>query len=406
MKFSVIRPAELGTSELESWRLMQKATPALQNPFLSPEFTLAVGRARDTARVAILSDGQDIVGFFPHERHGRVVGRAIGAGINDCQGLVHAPDATWDARELVRACRLPIWEFDHLTAGQGPFAPHLTARRASPIIDLAAGYPAYLDGRIAATKGSLRAVQRKLRKLSREVGEVRFEFDAVDADALRRLIAWKSAQYRRTVEFDWFATPWVVQVVTDLLESRATGCTGTLSTLYAGEHLVAAHFGIRSESVLTYWYPAYDVSFGAYSVGSALTLHMAEAAAAGGIGHIDLGKGSGRHKDELSNAELPGGRGARGVLPARRYGPASAVCLRAPRQGRERAPPSATPAPSPAPGPTPRLIADRAASVPLPPPGLVSERCQRTVGVRRRVPIGHLAVPLGGERIAPPARRA
>ncbi len=305
MKISVVRPAELGTSELESWRLMQKATPALQNPFLSPEFTLAVGRARDTARVAILCDGQDIVGFFPHELHGRVVGRAIGAGINDCQGLVHAPDATWDARDLVRACRLPIWEFDHLTTGQGPFEPHLTARRVSPIIDLSAGYPAYLDGRMAATKGSLRAVQRKLRKLTREVGEIRFDFDASDADALRRLIAWKSAQYRRTVQFDWFAAPWVNQVVTDLLATRTTECTGTLSTLYAGEHLVAAHFGIRSQSVLAYWYPAYDVAFGAYSVGSALALRMAEVAAVGGIGHIDLGKGSSRHKDELSNADLP-----------------------------------------------------------------------------------------------------
>jgi CelD/BcsL family acetyltransferase involved in cellulose biosynthesis len=305
VKISVVRPADLGASELESWRLMQKTSVGLQNPFLSPEFTLAVGRARTSARVAVIEDGGEVVGYFPHELRGRLVGTAIGAGISDCQGVIHAPGARWDARELVRACSLPVWEFDHLVDGQPPFAAYTTATSPSPIMDLRDGYPAYLEERLRGTGGGLRAVQRKLRKLEREIGAIRFEFDRPDADELRRLRTWKSAQYHRTVQRDVLATPWIAQVVTELLSTRTAECAGTLSVLYAGEHAVAAHFGIRSQTVLAYWFPAYDMTFGQYSPGLSLTLLMAEAAAADGVGHVDLGKGSARYKDELKNRELP-----------------------------------------------------------------------------------------------------
>lgn len=305
MKVSVVRPADLGASGMESWRLMQKSDATLQNPFLSPEFTLAVGRARAGARVAVIEDGNDLVGYFPHELRGRMIGTAIGAGICDCQAVIHAPGARWDARELVKACGLPVWEFDHLVDGQRPFAAYTTARYPSPIIDLSDGYSAYLSDRLRNTGGGIRAIQRKLRKLEREVGPIRFEFDHPDAGELGRLMAWKSAQYRRTAQRDVLASPWVVQVVTELLATRTAECAGTLSVLYAGDHAVAAHFGIRSQAVLAYWFPAYDVAFGQYSPGLALTLLMAEAAAAEGIGHIDLGKGRSRHKDELKSRDLP-----------------------------------------------------------------------------------------------------
>ena len=67
--------------------------------------------------------------------------------------------------------------------------------------------------------------------------------------------------------------------------------------LYAGDRPVAAHLGLRSDRVLAYWFPAYDPDLGRYSTGVALCLRMAEAAAADGIGHIDLGKGAARYKE-------------------------------------------------------------------------------------------------------------
>ena len=46
MKVTIIHPSELGPSELDQWRAWQATRLEWQNPFLAPEFTLAVGRAR------------------------------------------------------------------------------------------------------------------------------------------------------------------------------------------------------------------------------------------------------------------------------------------------------------------------------------------------------------------------
>lgn len=312
MKVTVVHPGELGIDEVERWRGLQKANPSLGNPFLSPDYTLAVGRARKTARVAVLSDGGEIVGFFPHERRSRLLGTVIGAGISDCQGIVHATGLSWDGRELVRASGLPVWEFDHLIADQTPFAPFHTARIGSPIMDLSAGYQAYLDERNRANS-AIKTLLRKMRKLEREVGELRFEYESTDPQLLRLLMHWKSTQYRRTRVHDRFATPWIVDTVTSLFATRTPECTGTLSVLYAGDRPVAAHFGIRSQTVLSYWFPAYDPEYSRYSAGLGLLLRMAETAAGQGADHVDLGRGNTRYKDELKSRELPIAEGRVGV---------------------------------------------------------------------------------------------
>jgi CelD/BcsL family acetyltransferase involved in cellulose biosynthesis len=319
MKVTVVRPGELGTPELELWREMARGSAALRNPFLSPEFTLAVGNARPAARVGVLEESSRIVGFFPHERRGRLLGTAVGAGISDCQALVHLPGLVWDAKELVRACGLPVWEFDHLIASQPAFAPHHTARHGSPVLDLSRGFPAYVQARSRETN-AITSLGRKVRKLAREVGELRFDFQSTDPAALRTLMDWKSDQYRRTRARDNFDTPWITQVVTELLGTQAAGCTGTLSVLHAGDRPIAAHFGIRSEDVLSYWFPSYDPAFGRYSTGIILLLRLAEAAADQGVTSVDLGRGQQRYKDELKSRELVVAEGRVGAS-----GPAVAV---------------------------------------------------------------------------------
>jgi CelD/BcsL family acetyltransferase involved in cellulose biosynthesis len=304
VKITTVRPGELGVGEVELWRSMQHADPALGNPFLSPEFTLAVGRARPTARVAVLEDGQQIVGFLPYEQQSRFLGTAIGFGINDCQALVHVPGWQWDARELIRGCGLPVWEFDHLIVEQAPFAPHHTLQVGSSIMNVSNGFDAYLAERNNANSGLMKDLNRRIRKLGRDVGEVRFEYESHDPALLRLLMDWKSQQYRRTRVHDRFATPWITQVVEDLFTAKASECTGTLSVLYAGETPTAVHFGLRSGTVFSGWFPAYDVQFSKYSVGRALWLRLAESAAAGGARYVDLGRGEAAYKDELRSGSL------------------------------------------------------------------------------------------------------
>jgi CelD/BcsL family acetyltransferase involved in cellulose biosynthesis len=303
MKLSVVCPEELGAVELARWRDLQRCEASLRNPFLCPEFTLGVGRVRDDARVAVLEDGQRVVGFFPYERRAFGVGKPIGAGLSDCQGLLHDVGLEWDPLALLRSCGLAVWEFDHLVSSQAPFTPYHVSLEPSPIMDLSDGYAAYLEERRRASK-AFKGLSRRARQLEREVGDVRFEFDDRDHGGLGLLMAWKSAQYRATSRMDRFARPWIVRLVEDIFETRAKGFSGLLSVLYAGGRPIAGHFGMRSDAILSTWFPSYDVSFSKYSPGLLLHLSMAEEAAAAGLQHIDLGKGFKRYKELLKSRDL------------------------------------------------------------------------------------------------------
>ena len=95
-----------------------------------------------------------------------------------------------------------------------------------------------------------------------------------------------------------------------------------VSTIYAGERPVAAHLGLRSQSVLAYWFPSYDQELSKYSAGILLCLRMAEAGAADGLQRIDLGKSEALYKTRLKNDETPVAEGRVGrswtVATARR----------------------------------------------------------------------------------------
>ncbi|HET9168216.1 MAG TPA: GNAT family N-acetyltransferase [Actinospica sp.] len=303
MTTTVIRPEELGSAEITCWHGMQAKNPALANPFLSPEFTVAVGRLRPSARVAVLSEGPDITGFFPFERRSLGLGVPIAAGLTDCQGLVHLPGVRWDARALLKACGISAWHFDHLAAGQ-PFEGHRTALAPSPVVDLSEGFDTYHAELRRRSPEFVNGQGRKARKLAREVGELRLVEASADIGELRTLMAWKSGQYRRTGRLDRFSQPWTVELLDALLATRTPALTGVLSVLYAGESPVAAHFGLRAGEIMTYWFPAYDPAFGRYSPGLTLALRLAAGLAADGVSLIDLGKGKMRYKDTMKTGEL------------------------------------------------------------------------------------------------------
>ncbi|MER5178055.1 GNAT family N-acetyltransferase [Streptomyces sp. NPDC002896] len=309
MDISVYRPGELTAADRAAWTALQSkahfdGSPELANPFLSPEFAIAVGRCRRGVRVAVVREDGEPVAFFPFQRSATGVGRAVGLGVSDCQGLVHGPGFTWDAQELLRACGLAVWEFDHLVEGQAPFETAASGTFPSPVMDIDQGYEAYLSRLRQQSPKFTRTTLAKERKLGREHEGVRYVHDERDPAALRALMAWKSAQYRRTGRSDRFAHEWINRLVQHLFHSRSESFAGVLSVLYADGRPVAAHFGLRSERVLACWFPAYDPAFAKYSPGLILHLRMAEAAAADGIAYLDLGRGQKEYKDSLKTREI------------------------------------------------------------------------------------------------------
>jgi CelD/BcsL family acetyltransferase involved in cellulose biosynthesis len=300
---SVVHPSTLTADEVACWRRLQLG--AFANPFLGPEFAIAVGRARPDARVTVLRELGRMVGFFAYQVKPLGIAGPLGAGLSDCQAIVH--DRSWplDPVELLAAAGLRAWDFDHLLADQCSFRPFHTAVRESPVIDLRLGFARYCEDRGRHSKSLLSSVRRKAKKLGREVGEVRLVYEQAPLADLARVRDWKRAQYWRSGHRDQWARRWVHDLVRELAVWRTPEFAGSLSMLYAGDTPIAGLFGLRSSTVLASWFPAYDEAHARYSPGMILFLKLAEAAAANGLHSIDLGKGPELYKLRLANASVP-----------------------------------------------------------------------------------------------------
>jgi CelD/BcsL family acetyltransferase involved in cellulose biosynthesis len=292
VKYSVIDMEGLDAGLVAAWRSIQEREPRFESPYFCPEFTQAVGSVRDDVRVVVIENDGRPAGFFPHQRAAWGRASPVGGALSDYHGVIAAPQAEWSAVELMRAAGLSVWSFDHLVDPAGRFAPYVTASATSPQIDL-------------ENMPKLQEIARKARKLAREVGELSFSLHAPGSGALERVVEWKSEQYRRTGLTDAFGVRWTGELLRRLMGIEAAGFAGACSVLRAGDEIVAVHAGMRSRGVLHWWFPTYDARYAAYSPGIILLLRIAEAAAALGIGKIDLGKGDARYKRSLMTGAAP-----------------------------------------------------------------------------------------------------
>jgi CelD/BcsL family acetyltransferase involved in cellulose biosynthesis len=293
---NVIHPNELGPDEQRLWETYTRDAQ-LGSPFLSWRFTELIGRVRPDARVAVVNDGSGICGFLPFQVDEDGSGAPIGATICDAQALVGRTEWSFDARQLVGAAGLSRWRFDHLTTTQPSFAPYYHRRHQSPVIHLEAGYEAFMQELRGHSKDLASQVGRRRRKLEREVGPVVCEWQSAQADQDMTLLQqWKSDQYRQGGNWDRFAERWIADTVAALAQSRDPACTGVLTSLRAGDRLVAAHFGLLGRDRLSWWFPAYDPEFGRYSPGLILLLALIAEAAEKEVPLIDLGRGEHDYK--------------------------------------------------------------------------------------------------------------
>ena len=288
---SVVPGGGLAEDELACWSALQQANESLASPFFSPAFTSIVAAARNDVSVALLNEGEQLRGFFPFQRGRLGVGRPVGSILSDYQGAIVADDARWDAKALIRACGLNTWEFEHVVASQRPLSSFRHGTHESLRIDVSNSFDRYLSELRLHHGDSFRHLQRMMRKFEREHGELRFVPHSDDPEILATLLAWKSAQYKRTGAADILQREWVCEVLGRVHRCQSTDFAGVLSTIGTATRPVAIHLGLRSPSVLHSWFAAYDPAFAKYSPGLIVLLKIAEGAQESRIRTIDLGYG-------------------------------------------------------------------------------------------------------------------
>jgi CelD/BcsL family acetyltransferase involved in cellulose biosynthesis len=305
MTYDAIPARELSPDLIERWSTIQGQSASFASPYFRPEFTQAVAAVRNDVFIGLLAHESRIVGFFPFHRKRGGVARPIGLGLSDYHGVIAEPGTEWTAEGLMQGCKLVRWDFNHLLADQRQFAPYYSAVAESPIIDVSQGFEAFEESRDRAGRKYIAEVQRKRKKLGEQVGPLSFTCHSANRDVLRQMMAWKSAQCRRTGSVDFFSLAWCVRLIERIHDSQEPGFGGILACLHAGDTLVAVHFAMYASRVWHSWFPAYNHELDEYSPGSILLLEMIKSASEKGIEYIDLGKGLPLYKKRVMTGAIP-----------------------------------------------------------------------------------------------------
>lgn len=300
--------AALPAEHWSQWAGLQRANVALDSPYFSPEYAQAVGAVRGDAEVGVHFENGEPAAFLPFHRGALGVGRPLGLHLSDFQAVITAADRQLDCPAFLRGCGLHGFDFDHLLSTQPGFTPFIARTADSPYVDLSAGYGAYEHAR-GQRSAVLVKLAKQAQRTARELGPLRFEFHHSQPGLLKTLIAWKTQQYRETRVHNPLREAWTTALLDRLLHTRTDTFAGVLSGLYVGDKPIALHLGMRSTTVLHYWFPAYDPAYARHSPGLLLLAEIVRTAPSHGINKIDLGKGDSPYKQRFMTGSTVVGEG-------------------------------------------------------------------------------------------------
>ncbi|MFI5907055.1 GNAT family N-acetyltransferase [Dactylosporangium sp. NPDC051541] len=299
---------KLSPAHIDAWHKLRAGNPLLDSPYFHPGFAEAVHNSGRAVQVYCRRGATgEIESLFPVVREGSLL-RPVGWPGADFQGPILAPGAAYPVTSLLTG-GVTALEFDHLLPLATDFEAWTATTRESPYVDTTGGMDGYLARASKSGKDNMGQARRRTAKAERELGPVRFEADVVDEAALAEVIRLKRAQYVATGAKDYFAEPDRERLLHALLHTRGTDFAGILSTVYAGDQLLAAHFGIRSGPVLHWWFPVYDPAHSALAPGWILLRELVLASPRLGFTRIDLGRGDDEYKRRAKTGEVLVGQG-------------------------------------------------------------------------------------------------
>ncbi|MEJ7928882.1 GNAT family N-acetyltransferase [Ramlibacter sp. AN1015] len=305
MKVSIISVAELDGGLLTRWRALQRFNHELASPFFAPEFTLAVGAVREDVRVAVLEDAQhDVVGLLPFQQQWGH-GEPVGAPLSDHHGMVCTAGLRWSWEHLLRNAGLASWRFDRLPLSQAPRGACVQA--FAPTAKLSRKFDHFSASLGPAGAACLVRLEGHAARMADACGPLRFYPHSDASDGLAAVLRLRSRQLRRAGQRDCLNEErWLHALLDHLLATESPHCAPRLSALYAGDTLVAAHLGIRSERVWHRWLAGQDLQWEEYWPGTQLLLRVLHTAALSGCDHADFGRADdGGESAALVNASAP-----------------------------------------------------------------------------------------------------
>jgi CelD/BcsL family acetyltransferase involved in cellulose biosynthesis len=312
------RPDQLTADEAQAWDRLLLSSPDARRAFMGRIYATQVAHTGQDVIVLVGHRQGRPVFFLPLQRMAGWVGRfggfePVGGVMTDYFGVVAEPDVLLSMPELLSATRgrVNLCMYSHLDESQQMHGLIAEEQRTGLRTRLTAGAPGYWETLRQTDRKLVGDTERRQRKLASDHGDLSFEWQSTQAQAdLRWLIESKKSQYERTERhqaplFD----PVNVRLMDALAQTDAPQCCGVLSTLRAGDRLVAAHFGLTCGEVMHVWFPVFDREFASYSPGRILFKHMFEAGPAHGVCLFDRGEGDNQAKRDFANESHQFGKG-------------------------------------------------------------------------------------------------
>lgn len=303
MRIEVVAPHELGFPEVERWRALQDLNPELRGAFLAPEFAQLIGGVRRDARVAVMSDGGGVIGFFAVQRPSASVAVPLGAPISDLHGIVGARDIDVDLPALCRALAVGRVDFSHVPSDQAPFRKFALGAVHDWVADLSVGSGPYFSAIKKRRPQFLYQLSRTRRKLEREHGLLEFTPNSTRRDHLETLLSWKDEQLKRSRQPAVWRVRWVREAIERSFAQTDGDFGGRLFTLTLGGRLIAANYCLASRNALQGMLMAHDGAYSAYSPGLQLIRQVLQWAGDAGFAEFAFGLGDQLYKRQLSTGQ-------------------------------------------------------------------------------------------------------
>jgi CelD/BcsL family acetyltransferase involved in cellulose biosynthesis len=256
---------------------------------------------RKDARVAIWRDADGTPrAFFAHHHRPQGFARPIGAPFCDYHAVISGGDLGLDAEAILAATKLKAFRLSGLIDPFGVFGGASLDREAAYRIvldDVRRQGPqsdaglAHLDGLKAGSVNRFKNFRRYSKRLEQAFGPVRLVAEDLHPPAFDRLLAWKRLQLDRTGLHDFLRPAWIGALMRGLFQTSGD-FRGLMISLYAGDHHVAGHFGVRLGGWYHPWIGATAPNLESLGAGFVHQWKAVEAMGALGLHTYDLGPGS------------------------------------------------------------------------------------------------------------------
>lgn len=316
-KVECLNFSDLTASDRIAWRRLQDAEPSLSSPYFSFGYFEAVEAVRPGIKVIRFIENDVPVVYWPFRKGPFGTGRPVAGTMDDLHGVLSHPTADVDLTGPQVQKFLGGYAFSALPYQQRRHGLVGQVGDGNQVMDLRRGFEAWHLDRAAVSANFRRSWRKSDALLGAETTTI--QHDVVEPPQFERLITLKRDAYARAGHFDIFQLPWPRALILRLLESKNDNARAIFSTLKIGGDVAAMSICMRSESVLHYWFPAYEAKFSKHKPGLALLISLAQWAASNGLLELHLGLGDDQYKRQMASWMMPVRAGALALAPIQSY---------------------------------------------------------------------------------------